>query len=666
MPTARAKPGPSPLGRSLRGKLVVFFLVLDLTTLGVMTLGVAYNATDTVAAQVRKGLVDNVQFDARVIAEDLHTKWEQLRDISLNTLVVNGVVDSLGREAYLRPFVNKLRLAGRGSANPYVALLDYKGRLITANRPEHAPFSDAPWLAAVLAGGAHSAAMQVPGKASGIRMAFPIFYQRQVEGILVSEFDFDFVRELAPGAEMPVSAIVDAAGQVLYGSAPEAVVQAVRQAGQSAHPTFVDQGDRLHAILRLPFPEGQPPLSWSVVLSVATEQVEQPVARLLWRTIVIGLLSALAVTALVFWRARRFVEPLVELQSTMHAIVDRGDLSRRVPAGNADEVGQLGEAFNRMIGKLQVQDDALQAEVAERRRAEDELRAANASLRNTLEALQTTQAQLVQSEKMASLGQLAAGVAHEINNPVGFVKSNIGTLRTYSQNLLSLLDRYEATIGSAELEAARRALAVFRQQIDMEFVRGDLMALLDESEEGLVRIAKIVADLKDFSHVDRQEIESIDFNAMLDKVINVAWNELKYKADVIKDYGALPPLSCFPGRLGQVFLNLLVNAAQAMTDKGEIRIRTAVDGEDLVVAVSDTGSGIAPEILGKIFDPFFTTKPVGRGTGLGLHIAYTIVETHQGHLGVTSVVGQGTTFTVRLPLAGPDQPVPAALIDEPA
>lgn len=666
MLAARAKPGQSRLGRSLRGKLVVFFLVLDLTTLGVMTLGVAYNATDTVAAQVRKGLVDNVQFDARVIAEDLHTKWEQLRDISLNTLVVNGVIDSLGREAYLRPFVNKLRLAGRGGANPYLALLDYKGRLITANRPGHAPFSDAPWLAAVLDGGVHSAATQVPGKASGIRMAFPIFYQRQVEGILVSEFDFDFVRELAPDAEMPVSAIVDAAGQVLYGNAPEAVVQAVRLAGQSAQPTFVDQGDRLHAILRLPLPEGQPPLSWYVVLSVTTEQVEQPVAQLLWHIIVIGLLSALAVTALVFWRARRFVEPLVELQSTMHAIVDRGDLSQRVPAGTADEVGQLGQTFNRMIGKLQAQDDALLAEVAERRRAEDELRAANASLRQTLEALQTTQAQLVQSEKMASLGQLAAGVAHEINNPVGFVKSNIGTLRTYSQNLLSLLDRYEATIGSAEVEAARQALAAFRQQIDMEFVRGDLLALLDESEEGLVRIAKIVADLKDFSHVDRHEIESIDFNAMLDKVINVAWNELKYKADVIKDYGALPPLSCFPGRLGQVFLNLLVNAAQAMTDKGEIRIRTAVDGGDLVAEVSDTGCGIAPEILGKIFDPFFTTKPVGRGTGLGLHIAYTIVETHQGHLGVTSVVGRGTTFTVRLPLAGPGQSVPAALIDEPA
>jgi signal transduction histidine kinase len=489
-------------------------------------------------------------------------------------------------------------------------------------------------------------------------MAFPIFYQRQVEGILVSEFDFDFVRELAPDAEKPVSAIVDAGGQVLYGSAPEAVVQAVRHAGLSAQPTFVDQGNRLHAILRLPMPEGQPPLSWYVVLSVTTEQVGQPVAQLLWHTIVIGLLSALAVTALVFWRARRFVQPLEELQSTMHTIVDRGDLSQRVPAGSADEVGQLGEAFNRMIGQLQVQDDALQAEVAERRRAEDELRAANASLRNTLEALQTTQAQLVQSEKMASLGQLAAGVAHEINNPVGFVKSNIGTLRTYSQNLLSLLDRYEATIGSAELEAARLALAAFRQQIDMDFVRSDLLVLLDESEEGLVRIAKIVADLKDFSHVDRQEIELIDFNVMLDKVINVAWNELKYKAEVIRDYGVLPPLSCFPGRLGQVFMNLLVNAAQAMTDKGEIRIQTAVAGEDLVVEVSDTGSGIAPEILGKIFDPFFTTKPVGRGTGLGLHIAYTIVEAHQGHLGVTSVVGQGTTFTVRLPLGGPRQPAP--------
>jgi len=665
--TGPARPRESPLGRSLRDKLVIFFLVLDLTTLGAMTLGVAYHATDTVADQVRKGLVDNVQFTARAIAEDMHTKWEQLRAISQNTLVINGVVDSLGREAYLRPFINKLRLAGRGGGNPYIALLDYKGRLITANQAEHASLADAPWLPAVLAGGEHSAVLPSAGGTPVVRMAFPIFYHAQVEGILLAEFGFDFVGELASEVAQPVSAILDAEGRVLHGSAQEQVVLAVQRSGQNGQPTFIDHGDRLHAILKLPFPEGQPPLHWHVVLSVTTEQVQQPVANLLQQMILVGLLSALAVTVLVFWRARRFVQPLADLQATMGAIVDQGDLSQRAPGDSADEVGQLGATFNGMMARLQAQDGTLTAEVAERRRAEDELRAANESLQKTLEELQATQAQLVQSEKMASLGQLAAGVAHEINNPVGFVKSNIGTLRSYSQDLLSLLDQYEATLGSVEVGAARLALTALRQQLDMDFLRGDLMQLLDESEEGLVRIAKIVADLKDFSHVDRLEIETIDINTMLDKVVNVAWNELKYKAEVIRDYGVLPPLRCYPGRLGQVFLNLLVNAAQAIAERGTIRLQTTAEGDQVVIRISDTGSGIAPEILGKIFDPFFTTKPVGKGTGLGLHIAYNIVESHQGRIEVDSVVGQGTTFTVRLPLAGPRQPpVPEEAASEPA
>ncbi|WP_323134596.1 ATP-binding protein [Aromatoleum toluclasticum] len=645
-----SSPGSRRFGQSLRDRLVIFFLVLDLTTLVAMSAGVAYHASGTVADQVQASLEDKLRFSARAIVEDLRTKWEHLRATSRNTLLVNGVVDSLGREAYLRSFIEKLTLAGRGGEHPQIAVLDYKGRLITANHSAGPPAPDTPWLKEVLAGRAQGSVRLDAGGKAWVTLAFPIFYHSQVEGVLAAEFGFDFVGELIPDAGHPVSAIVDAMGRTVYGDTPPAVVEAVGRAG--AGPQFVESGGQLHALLALPFPDGEPPFRWHVVLSVPVAHLHEPVAELVWRMAIVGLFSALAVSALVFWRARRFVQPLEALRGTMHAIVDHGDLSSRVPPGGGDEIGQLGESFNNMMGRLQAQDVALSAEIAERRRAEADLRTANDSLRQTLEELRATQAQLVQSEKMASLGQLAAGVAHEINNPVGFVKSNIRTLRSYGEDLLMLLDRYEEACATVATGPAVQQLADLRAQMDIEFMRGDLMQLLDESQEGLVRIAKIVADLKDFSHVDRQELEPADLNVLIDKVINVAWNELKYKAEVIRDYGALPSLYCYPGRLGQVFLNLLVNAAQAIATRGSIGVRTGVEGGEVVVRVSDTGTGIAPEIVGRIFDPFFTTKPVGKGTGLGLHIVYKIVETHNGRIDVDSTPGRGTTFTIRLPIAG--------------
>lgn len=652
--------GSPRFGQSLRDRLVIFFLVLDLTTLVAMSAGVAYHASGTVADQVQERLEDNLRFSAHALVEDLRTKWEHLRATSRNTLLVNGVVDSLGREAYLRSFIEKLTLAGRGGEHPQIAVLDYKGRLISANGSGRAPAPDAPWLKEVLAGHAQGSVRVDDSRKAWITLAFPIFYHGQVEGVLAAEFGFDFIGELMPDIGHSVSAIIDAEGRTVYGETPREVIDAVGWAGGGPH--FVESGGQLHAILALPFPDGQPPFRWNVVLSVPLEHLRGPVAELVSRMAFVGLLSALGVSALVFWRARRFVKPLEALRGTMHAIVDHGDLSSRVPPGGTDEIGQLGESFNRMMARLQAQDVALSAEVAERRRAEIELMSANESLRQTLEELRATQAHLVQSEKMASLGQLAAGVAHEINNPVGFVKSNIGTLRNYGQDLLTLLDRYEEAVAAVGDDAVARELADSRAQMDVDFIRDDLMQLLDESQDGLDRIARIVADLKDFSHVDRQELESADLNVLIDKVINVAWNELKYKADVIRDYGQLPLLHCYPGRLGQVFLNLLVNAAHAIATHGTITVRTAVEAGDAVVRVSDTGQGIAPEIIGKIFDPFFTTKPVGKGTGLGLHIAYKIVEAHGGRIEVESTPGAGTIFTVRLPMAGlPSSASPAVL-----
>lgn len=269
-----------------------------------------------------------------------------------------------------------------------------------------------------------------------------------------------------------------------------------------------------------------------------------------------------------------------------------------------------------------------------------------------IKQLEETQSQLMQSERMASIGQLAAGVAHEINNPVGFVNSNLGSLQRYVDDMLRLLAAYEQT-ESVMPEATAQDIRRIKKEVDVDFMRDDLTALLAESQDGLKRVTRIVQDLKDFSHVDESERQWSDLEAGIESTLRVVWNELKYKAEVVKEYGGIPKIECHPFQLNQVFMNLLVNAAHALEDKGTITVRTGQDENDVWVQVQDTGKGIKPENLPRVFDPFFTTKPVGKGTGLGLSLAYGIVKKHSGRIEVRSEVGQGTTFTVTLPKVSP-------------
>lgn len=287
--------------------------------------------------------------------------------------------------------------------------------------------------------------------------------------------------------------------------------------------------------------------------------------------------------------------------------------------------------------------------------------------------LKASQSRILQQEKMASIGQLAAGVAHEINNPMGFIISNLGTLQKYSQRLLDYLQRQEDWIlakGSdrelpEELAGAKRTLKV-------DYLNDDLPALIAESLSGADRVKKIVQDLKSFSRVDQMEFKAVDLNECLESTINIIWNELKYKAELVRDYGELPPVSCFPQQLNQVFMNILVNAAQAIDGQGEIRVKTWQQEQTVRVAISDTGCGIPEAVRSRIFEPFFTTKDVGSGTGLGMSIVFDIVKKHRGEILVDSEVGQGTTFTVVLPLGleeamlEVDEPEFSAAADPPA
>jgi signal transduction histidine kinase len=299
------------------------------------------------------------------------------------------------------------------------------------------------------------------------------------------------------------------------------------------------------------------------------------------------------------------------------------------------------------------------------KRYKEELEIHNIELAAQKAALIRLQAQLLQSEKMASLGQLAGGVAHELNNPAGFIYSNMESLDQYASGLARLLRVYDRAPLSPELTAQANAI---KQEIKYEEVLAELASIIADCQEGAQRIRDIVVNLRTFSRPDQAEVTQVDIHAGIDSTIRLL--SQYYNSDRIalkREYAALPLIYCFASQLNQVWMNLLVNAAQAIgSTPGEVRIETGVNDEKVFVKISDTGGGILPEDLGKIFDPFFTTKPVGEGTGLGLSLSYGIVANHSGTITVESTPGKGTTFTTLLPLdAQPRILAPLELIDHP-
>ncbi|HEX8097225.1 MAG TPA: ATP-binding protein, partial [Pyrinomonadaceae bacterium] len=271
----------------------------------------------------------------------------------------------------------------------------------------------------------------------------------------------------------------------------------------------------------------------------------------------------------------------------------------------------------------------------------------NEELRNSKAELERLQAQIVQSEKMASLGQLAAGVAHELNNPAGFILGNMEILRECAHGLERLLQFYEQTPLEEESRARVRAI---KDEIDYENTIADLRSIVTDCRDGAERIRDVVQNLRVFSRLDEAEFKKVDIHEGLDSTIRLLSRYYGTgRVALRRDYGELPQVDCYAGQLNQVWMNLLLNAAQATRD-GEVCVKTRREGETVVVTVSDAGCGIEPGALKRIFDPFFTTKPVGEGTGLGLSVTYGIVERHRGSIDVESRAGRGTTFTVTIPV----------------
>ncbi len=298
---------------------------------------------------------------------------------------------------------------------------------------------------------------------------------------------------------------------------------------------------------------------------------------------------------------------------------------------------------SRLVGIMQ--------DVSEEKKVRDALEHSHNQLKRAYQELREAQDQALQSEKLASIGQLAAGVAHEINNPLGYIGSNLSSLKQDINDLFQLVESYRKTLSNLPLDQeSKKRLTELEEELDLDYLRKDLPQLIEESQEGVDRARIIVRDLKDFSRAGDGRFTLTDLHQGLESTLNIAHNQIKYKAEIIKDYDPdLPEIVCIPSQINQVVLNLLVNAAQAISDKGTITLRTRHDHATVTIEVSDTGCGIPPEIKNRIFDPFFTTKPQGQGTGLGLSLSYGIIQRHHGRIEVESSPGEGTTFRIVLP-----------------
>ncbi len=294
-----------------------------------------------------------------------------------------------------------------------------------------------------------------------------------------------------------------------------------------------------------------------------------------------------------------------------------------------------------------------QRDISVERQATEALQRQLAETMRLNQELETAQVKLVQSERLAAIGQLSAGVAHEMNSPLGFVSSNFSSLERYARDLLEVVTAYHKACAGMQDEGGALSRARQRyEDAEVAYLAEDLPQLFAETRDGIDRVQRIVRDLRDFSRVGEQEWLYADIHRGIESTLNILRNQLKHKVEVVKDFGKVPEIWCIPSQLNQVFLNLFLNAAHAIEDRGTITIRTRMEENNLVVAISDTGRGMEASVLARIFEPFYTTKPSGEGTGLGLPLTEEIVLRHGGRIRVSSEPGVGTTFHVELPVTG--------------
>lgn len=491
-------------------------------------------------------------------------------------------------------------------------LLDFEGSILHSTSALSINYKELPWLQSIL-NQKESSAIQIltiEGKYFWC-IAFPVIYNQSVEGILLANIPLETIHS----------------GQIDIEVLDGLMIEVVKDSHTIA--TFGKQAVGTKQIR--PWQDADVSFNFTVDEAYRNDALSTLVIQLGSYIILAIVLTTLLAY---IYGYRYFVKPILALSH----------LTSSIDKGNEPQALQENLRFHE-FSNLFKQFNSMSEEVAKREQA---LKQSYEQLSNTNKELKQSESQLVQSEKMASIGVLAAGVAHEINNPIGFIRSNLEVLEDYFNDIEKYYHEFNNNLVSDEDKENHKKLA---KKYELEFLFADSPPLIKSSISGVDRVTEIVKSLKTFARIDQPEKARIDINEGLSATLNMVHNELKYCCKVHVDLQSLPQVNAFPGKLNQVFMNLLINAGQAIEGKGDIFVRSFIKQDYIVIEIEDTGSGIEAESLAQIFTPFYTSKPVGEGTGLGLSISHQIIEQHDGKITVKSEVGKGSCFSVHIPIS---------------
>jgi len=576
-------------------------------------------------AVIITGLVNNH------VVELVNTEYEKLAKREINTLnnnyrvLINHHFILLKEQSQGAIFVQALMQPKRnlGKIKDYMAgltllgkkydetLLDFEGTTLHSTLDSDINYKIFPWLNDLL-NKKDSSSIQILNIDGHYFwcIAFPVLYNQQVEGVLVANIPLDTIHSGQIDTEMFDGLMIEVVKEEqtigTFGKQVIGAKQSIQWQDVGVSFNFtVDEENRNNALSNL-------------VIQLASY-----------------IILAIVLTTLLayLYGYRYFVKPILAL-SQLTSSLEKGDEHKALQADlRFSEFASLFKQFNLMGEKVAKREQALKQSYEQ--------------ISNTNEELKQSESQLVQSEKMASIGVLAAGVAHEINNPIGFIRSNLEVLEDYFSDIEKYYHEFNETLASEEDKENHKKLA---KKYELEFLFKDSPPLIKSSISGVDRVTEIVKSLKTFARIDQPEKALIDINEGLSATLNMVHNELKYCCKVHVDLQSLPQVHAFPGKLNQVFMNLLINAGQSITDKGDIFVRTFIEEDSIVIEIEDTGLGIDAENIAQIFTPFYTSKPVGEGTGLGLSISHQIIEQHDGKITVRSELGKGSCFSVYIPI----------------
>lgn len=532
-----------------------------------------------------------------------------LKEQSEESLFVQGIMQPKRNIGKIKDYMADLTLLGLKYDE---TLLDFEGTTLHSTATTNTNYKEFPWVKALLNEKQTSSiqVLAIEGEYFWC-IAFPVIYNKHVEGVLLANIPLETILVGQIDVEVLDGLMIEVmkGSQTIAKFGKQAIGSKQTLQWQDAGVSFnftVDEAYRNKALSDLVIQLG----SYIVLAIVLTT-----------------LLAYL-------YGYRYFVKPILAL-SQLTSSLDQG---HEPDALQGDlrfmEFANLFSQFNLMSEKVALRERALKESYEK--------------LSNINNELKQSESQLVQSEKMASIGVLAAGVAHEINNPIGFIRSNLEVLEDYFSDIEKYYYEFNDTLASEEDKENHKKLA---KKYELEFLFDDTPPLIKSSISGVDRVSEIVKNLKTFARIDQIDKALTDINEGLSATLNMVHNELKYNCKVHVDLQTLPRVHVFPGKLNQVFMNLLINAGQSITDNGDIFVRTFVDEGNIVIEIEDTGSGIEPEYIGQIFTPFYTSKPIGEGTGLGLSISHQIIEQHNGKITVKSELGKGSCFSVYIPIS---------------